>query len=253
MKHRVLSTVTIAALALTGCSDFGADDDFAMDDSSPMENSLFKGIYEFPACDTTPDDSNTMGTVNIVLPATFNGNAFGRSVNQGPPIPRDDKNPGNGWSPNEPGAKEPFDVFLDTSSIGTQKYWLIRMVLKPGQWRFLQDGNLSGVGVNDPVETALCDSEPTITTDATGANQAKYIATFYVDLEKLAALGDDANVPFTIALTAGNMGPDPVATPVLIDPKIRNDGTGFVAEQLTQTTGSDPGTTTEQNTDTGYE
>ena len=238
MKPTILSAVAITALALSGCNGSGEDGGPEPSDDAGAANSLYKGIYLFPACDAEPNSGNTIGTVNIVLPNTFNGGAFNRSVNEGPVIPRNDKTIGQGWVKNKPSDSQPFDVILDPNAVGGKKYWLIRILLRPGQWRFLQDGNLSGVGLNSLDGTALCDSDPTIETDATGANQAKYIATFYVDVEKMAALGEDGEVPFTIAVTAGNLGANPVNTPVLIDPKIRNEGTGVrtSAEDMTADT-----------------
>ena len=250
MQSKFLCAVAVASLALAGCNGMNGSDQQTPEPSPDSGNSLYKGIYLFPACDTTPDTSNTVGTINIVLPPTFNGNAFSRSVNQGPAIPRNDPTTGQSWNPNAPGDDQPFDVVLDLSTPGDpDEYLMVRVLLKPGQWRFLQDGGLSGVGLNDAESSALCDSEPTIETGATGANQAKYVASFYVDLEKLGAMGPDTEIPFTIALTAGNMGPDPVKTPILIDPKVRNDGGGVRPRTLTEQLSTDTTQSTELETE----
>ena len=240
MQSRFLSVLTVACLALAGCNGTDGNDQQISDPGPDTGNSLYKGIYLFPACDTTPDASNTVGTINIVLPGSFNGNAFNRSVNQGPVIPRNDPTTGQNWSPNAPGDKQPFDVVLDVPTAGNpDEYLMVRVLLRPGQWRFLQDGGLSGLGLNDAGASALCDSEPTIETGGTGPNQAKYVASFFVDLEKLGDMGPDSEIPFTIALTAGNTGPDPVKTPILIDPKVRNDGGGVRPRTLTGQSNTD--------------
>jgi hypothetical protein len=186
-----------------------------------------KAVYGLPDCDTAPEQ-DTRGTVNIILPDKFDGSKTPRSVNHGPKVPKSDPNTGSGQSgfnPNKPTAAEPFDVFVDWTSSPKQGYLLTRVLLTKGnKFSFYQNSDFFGVGRNDNSDATLCGAAAALSGTNPGQGQAQEIATFYIDLAKLAKKAEGTGVDFTVGLTGSN-GPGSM-TPVLIDPKVINDGGG---------------------------
>ncbi|MGZ3173285.1 MAG: hypothetical protein ACXWI5_02330 [Croceibacterium sp.] len=194
----------------------------------PVAGTFAKTVYSLPACDSSPD-ANTVSTVNIVLPDKFDGNKVDRRVNSGPKEPKDNPNTGenqSGFSPNGAGQTEPFDVFAPWNRTPpTTGYMLARVLLTKGnKLSFYQNGDFFGVGRNDASDSTLCGAAPALSGQNPGQGQAQEIATFYVDMVKLHAKGATGAVPFTIGVV-GSSGAGSM-TPILIDPKIINDGGG---------------------------
>jgi len=234
MKLFCIGTLLAGSLAVVGCTPagqptVGTDDDLA----------AFKSIWPMDACD--PPDDDVKGTVNIVLPNMLNGNQISRGsrVNYGtehlpPNSPQTGQGPGSGtapgWTANGPNNVHPFDVFMgDTvNEFGQTGYVQVRVIIRASSdWRFLvHDGQggdsgikLYGVGRNSLNDDTLCGVTPVEDNQSATGQQARYVATFFVNL---AALYDETkpqpfNAPFTIGLIADE-------TPILIDPKVWNDG-----------------------------
>ena len=79
------------------------------------------------------------------------------------------------------------------------------------------------------VSNASTDPVPTPTGDPDDEPGDRSVAIFYVDLAALAKhKAADPNkvyeAPFTIGIVAGDAAPSAYKAPILIDPKIRNDG-----------------------------
>ena len=236
MKLLWIGTLVAGALTTAACTP-----EPKQAASSGQEPAAFKSIWAFDACE--PPEGDVKGTVNIVLPNTLNGNqiARGNRVNFGtihlPPGSPDTGlgsggSPGPGWTANGPSNPHPFDVFMkDTiGEFGKTGYVQVRVIIRANSgWQFVvhegQNGdsasNLYGVGRNSQNDNTLCGVSAIQHNETASGQQASYIATFYIDL---AALYDESkpqpySAPFTIGLTAGN-------TPILIDPKVWNDGAG---------------------------
>ncbi len=199
----------------------------------------FKSVWAFPDCSPTPEELR--GTVNVIVPRTLDGMQIARvdRVNFGatvlpansmatgvvPNVP-----PGSSWSPNGPSDPRPFDIFVGdmVGEFGEEGFVQVRVILTGNSaWEFMTHetdtgvGNVYGVGRNDAEDDSLCGVRPIeFNEDANGQQQARYVAGFYINLANL--YGEDKpeeyGAPFTIALMAGNN------TPILIDPKVWNDG-----------------------------
>ncbi|QKG72564.1 hypothetical protein [Erythrobacter mangrovi] len=236
MQFLGIGTLLVGVLAVAACTP--EDRQVA---TSDQEVAAYKSLWAFNACE--PQDDEVKGTVNLVLPNTLNGNQISRGnrVNYGKEVlpaksPKTGQGPGDGtapgWTANGPDNPHPFDVFMkDTiGAFGEIGYVQIRIIIPANSdWRFLvhegqggdSEGKLFGAGRNSLSDDTLCGVRAIEVNETANGRQAKYIATFYVDL---AALYDEGkpqpyNAPFTILLTAGN-------TPILIDPKVWNDGAG---------------------------
>ncbi|MBO0749370.1 MAG: hypothetical protein J2O44_02930 [Porphyrobacter sp.] len=227
MKRWQFGALAVAVLALGGCHSNWYAQKFARRNNPPFASNQVKGVYTLPTCDAAPDQ-DTVGTVNIVLPDKFDGSKIDRAVNHGPKEPKGDPNSGvgqSGFGPNKADAPEPFDVFVNWTDFPTHGYLLTRVLLTKGaKFGFYQSGNFFGVGREDPNDGTLCGAAPALSGKNPGQGQAQEIAIFYVDLAKLAAKNAGAGVHFTVGVF-GNNGAGS-ATPILIDPKIINDGGG---------------------------
>ncbi len=242
MRMRITGMLALAALAAScTAQDDGTDDaQGAAPAASPAEASaagatLAKGIYELPAC--AGDTSNPLGTINIVLPDKFDGGPIGRKVNSGPKVAKNDPKTGEGngngggnggFNPNKPGSAQPFDVFLQGGDYSGQTgYLMVRVLLtKPAKFAFWEQDGIHGIGSNDPSNDLICGASAPVAGNGAGNGQAEWISIFYVDVAALAGMSVDAALPFTIGLTADNTGANAARTPILIDPKIINDGGG---------------------------
>jgi len=234
MNLLYMGTLAAGGLAVAACNP-GAQQVTV----SEQETTALKSIWSFSDCD--PQGDEIKGTVNLVLPDTLNGKQISRGsrVNFGKEVlpaksPKTGQGPGNstapGWTANGPDNPNPFDVFMKDTIIkfGTVGYVQIRViVLANSDWQFLvhegdngdSEGNLFGVGRNNLSDETLCGVRAVEVNANANGQQAKYIASFYVNLAALYGKEEHYNAPFTILLKAGN-------TPILIDPKVWNDGAG---------------------------
>lgn len=202
---------------------------FAKSTVAPLASPFAKSIYSLPDCDSPPD-ANTVGTVNIILPDKFDGNKIDRHVNSGPKEPKGDPNTGenqSGFHANGVGQTQPFDFYAPWSKTAppSPSFMLARVLLTKGnKFSFYQNGLFFGVGRNDDNDGTLCGAAPAEYSQNPGQGQAEEIATFYIDLAKLHDKGATGSAHFTIGLV-GTSGAGST-TPILIDPKVENDGGG---------------------------
>ena len=227
MFKQQIGTLALVALALTGCQKSNTGGNPQPSSTPSATTGMVKAIYTLPACDTDPDAS-TQGTVNIVLPDKFDGNAISRVVNQGPKEAKDNVNTGvgqAGFSPNKVDATAPFDVYVTFGGSPPMGYLLARVLLTKGsKFTFYQQNadGFFGIGRNDQADATLCGAAPVLPGHNPGQGQAQDIATFYIDLAKLNAKGNGGAAHFTAALVGTSTGSS--VTPILIDPKIIDDG-----------------------------
>lgn len=212
----------LLALAVGGC-------DRKAEVPTATAGALTKGIYAFNDC--RPAANQIVGRINVLVPNGLNGASIARMVYQGRPGDEDDADTGEEkdgpFTPNAPAATEPFDVFVNRAGVPLQGYLLVRVIIRNADaWEFYEKGKFHGVGANDTADTVLCGIKPITRTRAVGATQARLIAKFYINLDKLKTKPADYAAPFTIGLTARNTGPSSeiALTPIFIDPKVRNNG-----------------------------
>lgn len=221
MHHGWIFAPALLALAAAGCSP----QQKAQGGESPatLAGPLIKGVYALRAC--TPKDEEIKGTIRIVIPKNIDGIRIARNVTIRTGRSKEDEY-------NVAAAEEPFDVFLKDSGLGREGYARVKVVIKAtDKWRFHvaadqsdSTRNFYGVGANDPNDAALCGVNP-IGQPQKEEDLAddKEIAIFYVDLKAMAGQPESYVAPFTIGLDAGTPG-SRIQTPILIDPKIRNNG-----------------------------
>jgi hypothetical protein len=210
----------LLALAAAGCSQPSPEGE---EKPAALAGPLIKGIYALRDC--SPAAGEIAGTIRIVIPKNIDGMKITRRVTIS-------TKRGERESDNFAAAEEPFDVFLNDSGLGTKGYAKVKVVIKnTDQWRFYVSADpkdpaksFYGVGANNPNDTALCGRNP-IASALLDEDQAddKQIALFYVDLKAMSEQPESYEAPFTIGLEAGTAG-SRIQTPILIDPKIRNNG-----------------------------
>ncbi|HSG32906.1 MAG TPA: hypothetical protein VLA37_00105 [Sphingomonadaceae bacterium] len=207
----------------------------------------FKTIYSLPDCPGVSPGQRpaNIGVINIVVPNNFNDNTIARLVNSKKvsDFPADDPNPepsGNKGNGAQPGSEEqPFDFYTTTDTdfgSGDTGLILVRVIVLNGpgnspnnsKWEFVEEGDFHGIGLIDPNDnTVACGKFPVIPGDSNPPNppqEARQIATFYIDAGKYDWTTPDYALPFVIGLKIPEYG----ETPILIDPKIRNDGGGRI-------------------------
>lgn len=221
MQKAWIFASALLALVTTGCDNKVAA-------PATTAGALTKGIYAFNDC--RPATNQIVGRINVIVPNKLNGASIARMVYQGRPGDEDDadtgEEKGGDFTPNAPAAAEPFDVYVNQANVPLKGYLLVRVIiLNADAWEFFEKGKFHGVGANDTADDVLCGVKQITRTRAVGATQARLIAKFYVNLDKLKARPVDYAAPFTIGLTAKNTGASGnVLTPIFIDPKIRNNG-----------------------------
>jgi hypothetical protein len=206
----------LLALAVSGCSQAEGGPSAAPTPTPP----LIKGIYAFRDCKPT----DIKATIRIIIPNNIQGVRIGRNV-------KIKNERGESENDNVPAAEEPFDVFLKGAGLPTTGYAKVKVVIKNNdKWRFYvstdpKDPTKSfyGIGSNDQKDVALCGRNPLEPPTQLDAADDKEIAIFYVDLKAMAGKPETYVAPFTIGLVSGTEG-SKIQTPILIDPKIRNDG-----------------------------
>jgi hypothetical protein len=212
----------LLALTATGC------DKKVEAPATTTAGALAKGIYAFTDC--RPPANQIVGRINVIVPDKLNGASIGRMVYQGRPGDEDEadtgEEKGGAFTPNAPAAAEPFDVFVNQPGVPQKGYLLVRVIIRNADvWEFYDKGKFHGVGANDPADDVLCGVKQVTQIRSVAPKQARLIAKFYVNLDKLKAKPADYAAPFTIGLTAKNTGASgTVLTPIFIDPKIRNNG-----------------------------
>jgi hypothetical protein len=217
----------LLALAVSGCNQNAAGGAGAT--PTPTTTPV-KSIYAFRDC--SPADGDIKGTINIVVPKKLNAKTLERLVNYGKKIPVNDPqtgvNGGGGFKDNT--GDEPvdaFDVLMEPTGFGKTGYVRVRVVIRNDQaWQFYEKGDFHGVGTNDDQQQVLCGVRTVVPTTNSSSEKGKLVAHFYVDLAKLYDQKPGYGAPFTIGLLAGSdsTDPDKLPTPILIDPKVRNDG-----------------------------
>jgi hypothetical protein len=207
----------LLALAAGGCSQQAPD---GGETEAALAGPLVKGVYALRDCTPKPDE--IAGTIRIVIPKNIDGMKIARKVTI---------NTKRGESENETAAEEPFDVFLKDSGLGKTGYAKVKVVIKnTDYWRFYVTADpkdpaksFYGVGTNNPNDAALCGRNPISSAMEEDQADDKAVALFYIDLAAMGAQPESYEAPFTIGLEAGTAG-SRIQTPILIDPKVRNDG-----------------------------
>jgi hypothetical protein len=234
MKIGLTLATGVAFLALAACGNDGTVDP----DVTPP--TAIKSLYALQDC--TPDDADIVGTINIIIPKQIDGKKISRLVYVGPKVLPGDPQTGensNGWKANAKDEPQPFDLFMRNTigEFGETGFFRVRVLIRHNaDWEFYQkQDEFYGVLTENPSDSVVCGVNPIIVDQNGSSNQAGQIASFYVDLDKLYAQPEGYSVPFTIGLIAidkpsGPPNPNPTAapvppeTPILIDPKVRNDG-----------------------------
>lgn len=209
----------LLALATAGCSQQVPE---GADTPAELAGPLIKGVYALRDC--APKDDDIAGTIRIVIPKNIDGMKIQRKVT----ISTKD---GKREIANYAADERPFDVFLKDSGLGTKGFAKVKVVIKnTDYWRFYvatdpKDPAKSfyGVGANNPADAALCGRNPIARAAAEDQADDKAIAVFYIDLGAMGNQPESYEAPFTIGLEAGTAG-SRIQTPILIDPKVRNNG-----------------------------
>jgi hypothetical protein len=183
-----------------------------------------KGIYALNDCAYTPTDSNTKGTVNIIVPKNISSAKIVRRgiVNYGPRIKPDNKLTGDAppFKPNNMNAAQPFDVFLqDTGFDPSQTGFILLRVIsrKNDKWTFFDRDGIHGVAANQPSGNAICGRFTPVSGENGGGQDAGQIAYFYIDIAQFRSGGA---VPFSIILQEDGQQYDASQVPIIIDPAI---------------------------------
>jgi hypothetical protein len=208
---------TLLALAAAGCGPTKQGGD----GPAVLAGPLIKGVYALRDC--KPKAAEIMGTIRIVVPKNIDGIRIARDVKI--------KNQRGTEGDNAPAAEEPFDVFLKDAGLGATGYARVKVVIKDtDMWHFHVSTDATdaaksfyGVGANNANDAALCGINPIAKADKEDLATDREIAIFYIDLKAMAAKPESYVAPFTIGLQAGTPA-SKIQTPILIDPKIRNNG-----------------------------
>jgi len=208
----------------------------------------FKSVYHLQDCPGgTP--AHNLGVININVDA-FDGKGAKREVNflaQADYDPLDNKNgkgnsPANPYKQNKPqnGKDAPaYDVYMQTNDFtpnATTSYVVVRVLIDASsKWDFYVDPGpnpkFQGIAMEGGTwETVACGTYAPAPPNGS-ANGIKKIAYFYLDYKALMAMSANSMVPFVIGLQSEKSATAPAAAavPVLIDPKMINDGGGWPA------------------------
>ena len=251
MNRNLIFGPALVALAVGGCQP-KADGTATPSPSPSPAASPFKSVYHLQDCPGGTPEHN-LGVININVDA-FDGKGAKREVNylvQADYNPLENKNgmgnaPGNPYKKNKPknGKDAPaYDVYMqqnDFTPVGENKYVVVRILIDASsKWDFYVDTDpatpenkrFQGIAMEGGTwENVACGNYAPAPPNGS-ANGIKKIAYFYLDYSALMALPENTVVPFVIGLQSEKSAsaPQAAAVPVLIDPKMINDGGGWPA------------------------